>query len=220
MPHSSEDILDRIARSGDAVMAIDYGDKIILWNKEAERLFGRPARSVLGKPCHEIMGGRDIHGNLYCYRACPVAHQARDTASEPVHSFPLDVKTGTGKNTRVNCTLFAIPNSRPSLSTIVHVFRETDKKPSPFVEKLTKEAEPPSAPRFPMSGPETVSVVLTPREKEILRCLAEGLATPDIARRLSISRVTVRNHVQNVLQKLEVHNKLAAVAFAHQHGLV
>src|SRR6516225_11323917 len=97
-----EDILDRIARSGDAVMAIDYGDKIILWNKEAERLFGRPSRTVLGRPCYEIMGGRDVHGNLYCYRACPVAHQARDTKEEPVHTFPLEVKTGPGKPKQVN----------------------------------------------------------------------------------------------------------------------
>ena len=215
-----EDILDRIARSGDAVMAIDYGDKVILWNKEAERLFGRPSRTVLGKPCYEIMGGRDVHGNLYCYRACPVAHQARDTAAEPVHSFPLEVKMGSGKAKLVNVTLFAIPNSRPSLSTIVHVFREADKKPSALTERLAEEASPPSPPRFPITGSETVSVTLTSREKEILRCLSEGLATPDIARRLSISRVTVRNHVQNVLQKLDVHNKLAAVAYAHQHGLV
>jgi PAS domain S-box-containing protein len=215
-----EDILDRIARSGDAVMAIDYGDKIILWNKEAERLFGRPSRSVLGRPCYEIMGGRDVHGNLYCYRACPVAHQARDTGEEPVHSFPLDVKSSTGKSKRVNVTLFAIPNSRPSLSTIVHVFRDAEKKPSDLAESLSEEVGPPTPPRLSITPRETVSVTLTSREKEILRCLSEGLATPDIARRLAISRVTVRNHVQNVLQKLDVHNKLAAVAYAHQHGLV
>ncbi|MGH9365445.1 MAG: LuxR C-terminal-related transcriptional regulator [Thermoanaerobaculia bacterium] len=218
--HDPDDILDRIARSGDAVMAIDYGERVILWNKGAERLFGRPARSVLGKPCYEIMGGRDVHGNLYCYRACPVAHQARDTSSEPVHSFPLEVKTGSGKAKQVDVTMFAIPNSRPSLSTIVHVFRETTKKPSVFTEELAEEAAPPAPPLFPLAGQEPATITLTPREKQILRCLAEGLATPDIARRLSISRVTVRNHVQNVLQKLDVHNKLAAVAFAHQHGLV
>ena len=218
--HAPEDILDRIARSGDAVMAIDYGERVVLWNKPAERLFGRPARSVLGKPCYDIMGGRDVHGNLYCYRACPVAHQARDTGAEPVHSFPLEVKIASGKTKHVNVTMFAIPNSRPSLSTIVHVFREAEKKPSTLTEQLASEAAPPAPPLYPMGVPEPSSVTLTSREKQILRCLAEGLATPDIARRLSISRVTVRNHVQNVLQKLDVHNKLAAVAFAHQHNLV
>jgi len=38
--------------------------------------------------------------------------------------------------------------------------------------------------------------------------------------RLLISGVTVRNHVASILQKLDVHTKLAAVAFAHQHHLI
>lgn len=215
-----EDILDRIARSDDAVMAIDYGDKVILWNKPAERLFGRPARNVLGKLCYEIMGGRDIHGNLYCYRACPIAHQARDASSDPVHQFPLDVKTGAGKTKRVNCTLFAIPNSRPSLSTIVHVFHEVDQRTSPLVEQLGQEAGPPAPRRFAIEGSETAAIELTPREKEVLRKMSEGLSTAAIGRKLFISPVTVRNHVQSILQKLDVHSKIAAVAYAYQHSLV
>lgn len=215
-----EDVLDRIARSGEAVMAIDYGDRVVLWNKEAERLFERSAKSVLGKPCYEVMGGHDIHGNLYCYRACPVAHQARDAEAEPVHSFPLDVQTGQGRTKRVTMTLFAIPDTRPSLSTIVHVFRESDKEPSAFERRLASEAKPPAPPLFPMSVGEAAAVELTPREKEVLRNMSEGLSTAAIAKKLFISPVTVRNHVQGILQKLEVHSKIAAVAYAYQHNLV
>ena len=214
-----EDVLDRIARSDDAVMAIDYGDRIVLWNKRAERLFERPARSVLGKLCYEIMGGRDVHGNLYCYRACPVAHQARDVASDPVHTFSLDVQTGSGKPRRVECSLFAIPSSRPSLSTVVHVFREPEREPSPLVEELGRVASPPSPPLFGIVGKDA-PVELTPREREVLRKLSEGLSTAAVARQLKISAVTVRNHVQSILQKLEVHSKIAAVAYAYQHNLV
>ncbi len=61
---------------------------------------------------------------------------------------------------------------------------------------------------------------LTAREKEILRCLAEGLATSAIGKKLFISPVTVRNHIQSILHKLDVHTKLAAVVFAYQHGLI
>ena len=57
-------------------------------------------------------------------------------------------------------------------------------------------------------------------EKEILRSLAEGLSTAAIARKLFIAPVTVRNHVQNLLHKLDVHSKLAAVVYAYQHGLI
>lgn len=220
MTTTPQDVLDRIARSGEAVMAIDYGDRIILWNKEAEHLFGRPARSVLGKHCHEILGGRDVHGNLYCYRACPAAHQARDVEAEPVHSFPLQIKTGNAKTKWVTATLFAVSNSRPSLSTIVHVFREMDKKPSALEQRLAEETKPPTPPLFPMTVGEGASTELTKREKEILHCMSEGLSTAGIARKLFISPVTVRNHVQSILQKLDVHSKIGAVAYAYQHKLV
>ena len=63
-------------------------------------------------------------------------------------------------------------------------------------------------------------VSLTPREKEILRCLAEGLTTAAIGKKLFIAPVTVRNHVQSILNKLDVHTKLAAVVFAYKHDLI
>ena len=44
--------------------------------------------------------------------------------------------------------------------------------------------------------------------------MAEGLSTSKIAKESFIAPVTVRNHVQNILQKLDVHTKLAAVVFA------
>ena len=61
---------------------------------------------------------------------------------------------------------------------------------------------------------------LTHREREVLNCLARGLSTPAIADELGISRATVRNHVQNILQKLEVHTKLAAVVLALRRRLI
>jgi DNA-binding NarL/FixJ family response regulator len=63
-------------------------------------------------------------------------------------------------------------------------------------------------------------VDLTGREKEVLHCLAEGLSTKAIAAKYFIAPVTVRNHVQSILHKLDVHTKLAAVAFAYQHELI
>ena len=62
--------------------------------------------------------------------------------------------------------------------------------------------------------------MLTEREKEILRSLADGLGTSAIARKHSIAAVTVRNHVQSILHKLDVHTKVAAVVLAYRHGLV
>jgi DNA-binding NarL/FixJ family response regulator len=61
---------------------------------------------------------------------------------------------------------------------------------------------------------------LTGREREVLALLARGLSGDEMATRLSISLNTVRTHIQNVLSKLEVHSRLEAAAFAHQHRLV
>lgn len=61
---------------------------------------------------------------------------------------------------------------------------------------------------------------LTAREQEVLELLVEGAATATIAERLFVSPNTVRNHVQRILVKLEVHSKLEAVAVALRLGLV
>jgi len=215
---SPEDLLDRIARSGEAVMAINHADKIILWNQGAERLLSRPSRSVMGRPCYDILSCRDLFGNLYCYRACAVAQQARDPREEPVRSFLVSVKTGEGKTKRVSTSAFTIPSSQPTLSTVVHVFREANNEFSELAGRLANEAVQPT--QAPTAHAMTATPPLTPREREILRCIAQGMPTPDVARKFGIAPVTVRNHVQGILHKLRVNSKLAAVAYAYEHGLV
>ncbi|MFD6952182.1 DNA-binding response regulator [Nocardiopsis sp. TSRI0078] len=60
---------------------------------------------------------------------------------------------------------------------------------------------------------------LTPRETEVLRLVAKGLAYKQIAQRLSISHRTVQNHVQNTLTKLHLHNRVELVRYAIDQGL-
>jgi DNA-binding NarL/FixJ family response regulator len=55
---------------------------------------------------------------------------------------------------------------------------------------------------------------------EILGLIAAGRTTPEIAASLYISALTVRNHTQNILDKLEVHSKAEAVAFAFQKHII
>ena len=59
---------------------------------------------------------------------------------------------------------------------------------------------------------------LTPRETEILRALAEGDTTGQIATALGISAMTVQSHVKSILAKLGVHSKIEAVTLAWRHG--
>lgn len=61
---------------------------------------------------------------------------------------------------------------------------------------------------------------LTPREKEVLRMMAEGAASRDIANRLGISYTTVRTHIRSLGSKLGVHSKLEAIIKARELALV
>jgi DNA-binding CsgD family transcriptional regulator len=218
VPQTSE-ALDRIARSGEAVFAIDSADRVILWNKKCEDLLGKPARAVLGKHCYDVIGGRDENGNIYCYRNCPVAYQAREKPKDPIQRFQLSVEAGKRGRRWIEVSMFAIPSYHPALSTVVHVLREGKGRTTALEQALAKEANG-REPLWPMATKEGEPVDLTRREKEILRCLAEGMPTAAIGKKLFIAPVTVRNHIQNILHKLDVHTKLAAVVFAYQHELI
>jgi DNA-binding NarL/FixJ family response regulator len=60
---------------------------------------------------------------------------------------------------------------------------------------------------------------LTEREAEILRMVGTGLSYKQIAERLVLSHRTVQNHVQNTLNKLQLHNRVDLVRYAIEHGL-
>jgi DNA-binding NarL/FixJ family response regulator len=60
---------------------------------------------------------------------------------------------------------------------------------------------------------------LTERETEVLRFVAKGLSYRQIAERLVLSHRTVQNHVQNTLQKLQLHNRAELVRYAIESGL-
>jgi DNA-binding NarL/FixJ family response regulator len=60
---------------------------------------------------------------------------------------------------------------------------------------------------------------LTDRETEVLRLVAKGLSYRQIAERLVVSHRTVQNHVQNTLNKLQLHNRVELVRYAIEQGL-
>jgi two-component system nitrate/nitrite response regulator NarL len=65
-----------------------------------------------------------------------------------------------------------------------------------------------------------VQNVLTRRERIILRLIAAGYSNKEIAHRLSISLSTVKNHVHNILQKLNVNYRREAIGFAFEKGML
>jgi DNA-binding CsgD family transcriptional regulator len=72
----------------------------------------------------------------------------------------------------------------------------------------------------PAEGEHPVFRSLSPREREVLALITDGLANAEIAGRLAISEKTVRNHVSHLFDKLGVWSRAQAIVFARDHGFL
>jgi two-component system NarL family response regulator len=84
----------------------------------------------------------------------------------------------------------------------------------PMAEKILKEFV-----RLAEIEAGHIASQLTPREKEVLQKLSEGLSNKDIGLSLSISKNTVKTHVTNILRKLHLQTRSQAAAYARRWGL-
>jgi len=62
------------------------------------------------------------------------------------------------------------------------------------------------------------SVRMTPRERQVIDLIAEGLSNKEIAARLEIAAHTVKSHVRNIMEKLALHSRLQIAAYSNRQG--
>jgi DNA-binding NarL/FixJ family response regulator len=107
--------------------------------------------------------------------------------------------------------------SRERLLEAIHVIYGGEALLSPsitrrLIERFAAHTDPPRAPRELDE--------LTPRERETLLLVARGLSNREIADRLVVSEATVKSHVGGLLLKLGLRDRVQAVVFAYEHGVI
>lgn len=210
-----DDVLDLLGNTADGVFGVDPEGQIIYWNQSARKILGWEAQEVLGRLCCEVLAGRDTVGNLLCYKGCHVTTMVR--LGEPIQNYDMQTQDKSGHPLWLNISTLVIPGEQPDLKTTVHFFRDVTVQHQ--LERVVRERLAAPHPHSP-APPPPESAKLTAREREILGFLARGVNTDGLARQLGVSPATIRNHIQNIMGKLEVHSRLEAVAYAHRHGLL
>ncbi|MBK9316572.1 MAG: response regulator transcription factor, partial [Acidobacteria bacterium] len=192
------------------------------WNGPAEALFGVSSVETAGKHCGEILEGMDECGPV-CSPECSVRHAA--LRHHPVSNFDLQVRTPQGMQwCNISTMHVNVINSTSPYS--VHIIRGIDMRKRMELlmrDFIVNEAKLPAEDvKILVSTTRSPSreVELTDREIEVLRLLAKGSATKAIAELLHISRITVSNHIQHILKKLNAHSRLEAIRRAERAGLI
>ena len=218
VPEEAAPLFAALVSSPDPAFATDRRNRIIFWNRSAERLLGYSADEATGLSCADLLHGSDVHGNRYCGEVCPVTEMG--VRNEPIRHFDLRLRAKDRKTVAADISILTLAVRPPDHFLLIHIL-----KPSERAAAAEPEAEEPASPPRPAlvairESPDARARRLTAREVEVLGMLAAGHTTPEIASRLHISAMTARNHIQNILAKLELHSKAEAVAFAFQKRLI
>lgn len=201
----SEGQLYQEFRTFDGMFSVTREQKIKSWNTTAEKLFGYRRDQVLGKKCYEVMCANSSTSRVKCGHGCDVVTNA--TKGRTTKDFDLECKTSEGEFRQINVSTI-LPSQVDESQDIFHVFRDvTDRRRVEIASTITDI----NGYRIPQ---------LTTREDQVLKLLAAGKSTNNIADILTIRPLTARNHISRLLTKLGCRSRLEAVALGTRAGLI
>ncbi len=221
---------DALCSTADGVFVVDATQHVIRWNKGAERILGFAETDILSRPCFDIVAGRLRPDKPWCQPDCKVHKCA--LAHTAMENFDLLTRKKSGENVWINVSIISPRNECQPITA--HVIRDVtrEKQAGEAIEQFlaalglyrmtherpdAKGHKASAAARTPALSAQDV---LSSREREVLTLLAEGFSTKTVSQRLGISHYTARNHIQNILNKLDLHSKAQAVSYAFKKGLL
>jgi PAS domain S-box-containing protein len=195
--------VEALRDAADGAFVTDAAGRIVLWNVAAESILGYSAKETLRQPLAAVLPPDPSNGHHTA--ASRLAVGVRSAKTTP--GFDMFARGKAGVGVWISVSVLTLLNGRTGGPVGIHLFRDV----TSHREHLTEIS----------GGAETAATApLTRREREVLRLMGDGLNTASMARRLHLSHATIRNHVQNILLKLDVHSRLEAVAPGRRHRLL
>lgn len=216
------EIKQLVEGTADAAFALDPQGAVAAWNNAAVQLFGISEAEAMGKHCRDVVKGMDECGHA-CNENCTIRQRAQNR--QPLQSYDIQVQA-KDKRQWCNISVLIVNESKSTNPYTIHIARPTDLHKRFEILMRDFVVQQTSLPQVNMTeilsakNTPTNCVDLSKREIEILKYLAKGIKTSDLADKLFISRTTVNNHIQHILKKLNAHSRLEAVRRAEQAGLI
>lgn len=210
-----------LENTADAAYTVTVDGEICSWNRAAERLFGYPAKEVLGRNIDEVFGARDALGTEALAGGAEAATRRWDAASGGIPDFDLELDTRSGDRIWVNVSTIVFDNPRAGRRLFVRLARDVTerRRKEALLAKMMDVAREVLALADDESELPPVEP-LSDQERRILTMFARGKSATAIARTLRISPQTLRNHLHNINRKLRTHSRVEAVTHAQRRGLI
>jgi PAS domain S-box-containing protein len=219
------DLLDTLCNTADGVFIVDADQRIVRWNKGAERILKYTEAEVLNHDCYRVIAGRDYQDRLWCHSHCKV--QSCLGKGCTMDNYDLLTRTNDGQPVWLNISVLSPSGGNERYTA--HIMRDVTREKSvgqaleQFLSTLGMQGSGKAEGSKPVAARASQTenpLALSNREVEVLRLLAEGLSTKALGERLGISHFTARNHIQNILVKLDLHSKAQAVSYAFKKGII
>jgi PAS domain S-box-containing protein len=215
------ELFELLEHTTDAAYTVTTGGEICSWNAAAERLFGYPAKEVLGHHIEEVFDAFDALGTEPLVGRADTALRNSHESARGLPHFDLDVRTRSGTRLWVNVSTIVFDNRRTGRRLLVRLARDISQSRlnATLVNRMLEVSRELIALADDASQHAPVQP-LSDQERRILKLFAEGRNATTIARRLSISAQTLRNHLHRINRKLRTRTRLEAVTHAQRRGLL
>ena len=215
------DLFALLENTADAAYTVNEEGEICSWNAAATELFGYEPREMLGRLVDDFLEARDKLGtDPLAGGEESAARRWKGTSSGPPN-FDLEVRRKSGERIWVNVSTIVFDNQRTGRRLFVRLMRDIShrRRTEDALRGMVSAAK--EVVSLTDNAPHTAPVeVLSEQERRILTLFAKGANPAFIARELSISSHTLRNHLHHINRKLRTHNRLQAVTHARLRGLI